>query len=531
MSRPYDAIIVGAGHNGLTTAARLAKAGLRVLALERRDTVGGALVTEEIHPGFKVDAACHQIGALHPGVVGDLDQALGVTPDIVRCDPVVFAPLIDGHPLLMWRDPAATAKAIATFSKSDAESWNAFVELITKATGLLEAAYERTPPDLLAVDASDLWSLVRLGGRARRLGKRDMMEVARLLTMTVAELLDEWFESDPLKGTLGATGVTGMFQGPMAAGTANMLLHNHVGMENGTLRSADRVRGGVGVLSHALRDLARSCGVEIRTSAPVTRITVKNGRATGVVLANGDELEAERVISNADPRRTFLDLVDPLDLAPRFVRQVQNIKYRGACAKVNLALDTLPSFTCADAAHLGGVVSISPSLDYLERAYDDAKYGEISREPYLEAVIPSLADPSMAPAGKHVMSILVQYAPYHLNDGMWDESRNSKLADRTVKTLAQYAPNLEQIVLARQVLSPRDLETDFGLTEGNIYHGEMTLDQLFFMRPIPGWARYRTPIENLYLCGAGTHPGGGVTARPGYNAARQILKDVKRPNA
>ncbi len=350
MSRPYDAIIVGAGHNGLTTAARLAKAGLRVLALERRDTVGGALVTKEIHPGFKVDAACHQIGALHPDVVGDLDQALGVTPDIVRCDPVVFAPLIDGRHLLLWRDPATTAKAIATLSKSDAENWGSFVELITKAAGLLETAYERTPPDLLSVDASDLWSLVRLGGRARRLGKREMMEVARILTMTVAELLDEWFESDLLKGTLGTTGVTGMFQGPMAAGTAYMLLHNHVGTENGTVRSADRVRGGVGVLSHAFRDLARSCGVEIRTNAPVTRIAIKNGRATGVVLANGDEIEAERVISNADPRRTFLDLVDPLDLAPRFVRQVQNIKYRGACAKVNLALDTLPNFTSGDAA-------------------------------------------------------------------------------------------------------------------------------------------------------------------------------------
>jgi phytoene dehydrogenase-like protein len=528
VSQPYDAIIVGAGHNGLTTAARLARAGLRVLALERRDTVGGALVTEEIHPGFKVDVACHQIGALHPGVVGDLDQALGVTPDIVRCDPVVFAPLIDGRHLLLWRDPAITAEAIATLSKSDAENWSSFVELITKAAGLLETAYERTPPDLLSVDASDLWSLVRLGGRARRLGKREMMEVARLLTMTVAELLDEWFESDLLKGTLGATGVTGMFQGPMAAGTAYMLLHNHVGMENGAVRSVDRVRGGVGVLSHALHDLARSCGVEIRTNAPVMRIAVKNGRATGVVLANGDELEAERVISNADPRRTFLDLVDPLDLAPRFVRQVQNIKYRGACAKVNLALDALPNFTCGDAAHLGGVVSISPSLDYLERAYDDAKYGEISREPYLETVIPSLVDPSLAPAGKHVMSILVQYAPYHLKGDAWDDSRNSELADRAVDTLVQYAPNLEQIVLARHVLSPRDLETDFGLTEGNIYHGEMTLDQLFFMRPVPGWARYRTPIENLYLCGAGTHPGGGVTTRPGYNAAREILKDVKR---
>jgi len=528
VSRQYDAIIVGAGHNGLTTAARLAKAGMRVLALERRETVGGALVTEEIHPGFKLDTACHQVGALHPGVVSDLEQALGVAPEIVRCDPAVFAPLIDGRHLLLWRDPAATTEAIAAFSRSDAESGKSFVELVTKAAGLLEAAYDQTPPDLLSVGASDLWSLVRLGGRARLLGKQDMMEVVRLLTMTVAELLDEWFENDLLKGTLGATGISGMFQGPMAAGTAYMLLHNRVGMDNGALRSTYRVRGGISVLSRALGDLAQSCGAEIRTNVPVTRVTIRNGRATGVVLENGDEVAADRVISNADPRHTFLSLVDPIELTPRFVRQVRNIKYRGACAKVNLALDTLPSFTSGEAAHLGGVVSISPSLAYLERAYDDAKYGDISREPYLEAVIPSVSDPSLAPRGKHVMSILVQYAPYHLKRGTWNQSTKDQLAEHAVKTLAQYAPNLERIILERQVLSPRDLETEFGLTEGNIYHGEMTLDQLFFMRPVPGWARYRTPIENLYLCGAGTHPGGGVTGRPGYNAAREILKDVKR---
>jgi phytoene dehydrogenase-like protein len=278
-----------------------------------------------------------------------------------------------------------------------------------------------------------------------------MMEVGRLLTMTVAELLDEWFENDLLKGTLGAAGISGMFQGPMAAGTAYMLLHNRVGMDNGALRSTYRVHGGIGVLSRALGDLARSCGAEIRTSTPVVRVTIKNGRATGVVLENGDEVTADRVISNADPRHTFLSLVDPVELTPRFVRQVRNIKYRGACAKVNLALDTLPNFTSGEAAHLGGVVSISPSLAYLERAYDDAKYGDISREPYLEAVIPSVNDPSLAPHGKHVMSILVQYAPYHLKRGAWDQSTKNQLAEHVIKTLAQYAPNLEQIILAQQV--------------------------------------------------------------------------------
>lgn len=527
MSAAYDAIVVGAGHNGLTAAAYLASADLRVLVLERRERVGGAAVTEETFPGFRFDTGSHRIGSLHPALLRDLKRA-GVAPEILHCDPTAFAPVLDGRPLLLWRDRNTTSEAIAAHSEKDAERWEPFSRLIVKAAGLLEAVYDRPPTDVLSKRPRDLWEILRLGRRARRLGSRDMMEVMRVLTMTAAELLDEWFETDVLKGVLGGVGISGMNQGPMAPGTGYMFLHHHVGLADGALRPLDRVQGGTGAMSEALRRFAESRGAEIRTGIEVERITVADGRATGVALANGDELRASRVISNADPRRTFLELVDPIALDPGFTRQVRNIRFRGACAKVNLALGELPRFSSGPEGkvHLRGAISISPSLDYLERAYDDAKYGALSQEPYLEVVIPTLTDPTLAPAGQHVMSILVQYAPYHLKEGSWTDGSGEELGDRVIKALARYAPNIEGAILHRQVLTPLDLESVFGLTEANIYHGEMTLDQLFFMRPVPGWARYRTPITGLYLCGAGTHPGGGVTGRPGYNAAHQILRDA-----
>jgi phytoene dehydrogenase-like protein len=525
MKEPYDAIVIGAGHNGLVTATYLAKAGLRVVLLERRELVGGAAVTEEVFPGFKFDTGAHCISRLHPKVVSDLqlaDHGLELLP----LDPAVFSPTLDGGHLLLWRTPEVTVDSIGQLSDKDAKRWNGFAALVTKASGLLESLYS-APPDILSKKTKDVWELLKLAGRLRRLGKRDMTEVLRVLPMTTVELLDEWFESDLLKGTLGAVGITGLFQGPMAAGTALLFLHHHVGAKQGVLRATLRVRGGMGGLSRALESTARSAGVEIRTSAWVERIVAEAGVATGVVLVDGEEIAGRRIVSNADPSRTFCGLLDPFNLDPDFMRRVRNIKFKGARARVNLALGQLPDFSClpGDGPHLRGLISVSPSLEYLERAFDDAKYGEPSREPYLEAVIPSLTDPSLAPAGKHVMSIVVQYAPYHLKDGVWDEARREALGDRVVKTLAAYAPNLESAILHRQVLTPLDLEAVLGLTEGNIYHGEMTLDQLFFMRPVPGWARYRSPVEGLYLCGAGTHPGGGVTGVPGYNAAREILRD------
>ncbi|UCC71443.1 MAG: NAD(P)/FAD-dependent oxidoreductase [Gemmatimonadota bacterium] len=528
MNDTYDAIVIGAGHNGLITAAYVAKAGLRVLVLERRELVGGTAVTEEVFPGFKFDTGAHRISRLYPPLVTDLklaDHGLELLP----LDPTVFAPTLDGGHLSLWRNPENTIDAIRQLSDKDAASWNGFAALVAKATGLLETLYESSPPEALSKKRKDRWAMLRMAGRLRRLGKRDMVEVLRILPMTAVELLDEWFETDVLKGTLGAAGITGIFQGPMAAGTAYLFLHQHVGTKQGILRPALRVRGGTGRLAQALAGAARSLGVTIRTGAWVERIIVEDGRAAGVALVGGEEIVARQVISNADPKRTFLDLVDPVNLGTEFLRRVRNIKFNGVCARVNLALGELPDFSSlpGDGPHLRGLISISPSLRYLERAFDDAKYGELSREPFLEAVIPSLTDPSLAPQGKHVMSILVQYAPYHLKDGVWDESRCDALGDRVVETLAKYAPNIESAILHRQVLTPLDLELVFGLTEGNIYHGEMTLDQLIFMRPVPGWARYNAPIKDLYLCGAGTHPGGGVTGAPGYNAAREILKRVK----
>ncbi|MDQ3948845.1 MAG: NAD(P)/FAD-dependent oxidoreductase, partial [Gemmatimonadota bacterium] len=377
--------------------------------------------------------------------------------------------------------------------------------------------------------AADLLSVARLGARLRRLGRIEMVEFLRTVPMSVGELLDDWFETDVLKGALGARGVTGILQGPRSGGTAFVLLHHQVGRPVGAFRAPSAIRGGVGNLSSALAAAAQSFGAEVRTDAEVVRVPVEGGRARGVILRNGDEIAARRVLSSADPRRTLLQLCDPSRLDPEFVRSVRNVRYRGAWAKVNLALGTLPSFSAlrgdGSETALRGTISISPSLTYLERAYDDAKYGRVSEHPCLEIRIPSLADPTLAPAGAHVMSIEVQYVPYHLRDGEWDDRARDALGDRVIETLAAYAPDLPGAILHRQVLTPRDLENVFALTEGHAYQGELTLDQILFMRPVAGWSRYRTPVRDLYLCGAGTHPGGGIAGGAGANAARQILKD------
>jgi phytoene dehydrogenase-like protein len=528
MTKTYDALVIGAGHNGLVTAAYLAKSGLSTLVLERREVVGGAAVTESIFQGYQFDTGSHRIGPLHPSVMNDLELGRhGV--EILDPDPTVFAPLADRGRLLLWRDPQRTVEAIREISKADADRWIPFTRLVAQAAGVLGAAYATTPPNVVTGGTRDLWTALKLAARLRRLGKKDMIEVMRILPMSVRELLDDWFESDVLKGTLAATGITGMFQGPMAVGTAFTFLHHHVGVQNGTLRPTARVRGGVGKLTAGLAAVGAERGVEIRTDTEVAHVLIEDGRATGVVLGDGEVIRAKRVISNADPRHTFTKLVQPSDLNPEFSRKIANIKFKGACAKVHLALGALPDFTSLPGGghHLNGVISISPSIEYLERAYDDAKYGGVSQKPYLEVVIPSVTDPSLAPPGKHLMSVLVQYAPYSLRDGKWDDVRRQELGDAVVGTLSEYAPNLESAVLQRHVLTPLDLEETYGLTEGNIYHGEHTLDQLYFMRPVPECARYRTPIPNLYLCGAGTHPGGGVTGAPGCNAAREILRDVK----
>jgi phytoene dehydrogenase-like protein len=414
-------------------------------------------------------------------------------------------------------------------SKPDADRWAAFTAQLTHWASFLETVYTSAPPRLVPSQAVEWLALFNLGRRVRGLGKHDMIELLRTMPMSVADWLDDWFETDALKGALGASGVAGMMQGPRSPGTAFVMLHRHVGCR-GVVRPAWSAQGGIGKLAGALAEAARQRGAEIRTGARVEHILIKDGRATGVVLANGEEIAARRIVSNADPRHTLFDLVGPLHFDPDFVQAVRNIKFRGAQAKVNLALAGLPEFAGLPDGHdhLRGTILISPSLNYLERAYDDAKYGALSRRPHLEIRIPTLADPTLAPPGGHVMSIFVQYAPYHLRDGTWDSVRREALGDTVVETLAGYAPNIRSVILHRQVLTPLDLEQTFELTEGHLDHGELTLDQILFMRPAPGWAQYRTPIHNLYLCGAGTHPGGRTAGLSGYNAAREILKDVRR---
>ena len=517
----YDVIVIGAGQNGLVAAAYLARAGKRVLMLERRDGVGGSNAVAEIHPGYRVDGALHRTGWIDPLMIRELGlEALSERE--IGGDVAMFGLSHDGGFALPTSVAGAT-EAIRRRLPRDAERWQGFTRLMHRLAGFLGHLYGRTPPALTSRHAADLFALLALGSRVRGLGRADMIELLRVLPMSVAELLDDWFETDALKGMLGAGGITGIAQGPRSAGTAFVMLHHHVGSPAGSF-GGGIYRGGVAAVSGALADAAVRAGVEIRTGSPVVRVAIRNGRATGVVLESGEELGALQVVSTADPRRTMLGLVDPLELTPEYVRAIQNARYRGVCAKVNLALGELPRFSGAEAEQLRGVIVVSPSLDYLERAWDDAKHGGISRAPYLEAVIPSLADPSLAPPGKHVMSIWMQYAPWRLRRGEWDSVAREALGDAVLATLAEYAPNIASAVEARQVLTPRDLEAEYGATEGNLYQGEMGLDQVLFMRPVPGWGNHRTPIAGLFLAGSGTHPGGGVVGGAGRLAAREMSK-------
>ena len=526
MSARFDTIVIGGGHNGLVTAAYLAKSKQRVLVVERRDLLGGAATTEAIFPGYRVDTGAHRLGGLSATVVSDLGlRTHGL--ETLAADPTVFTPAASGTPLTLWRDPRKTVDSVRRISSADADAWVPFTELIGKAASLVEAAWTMTPPDVTGSDLGDLLAGAKLGLKLRGLGRTDMTEVMRILPMSIYELLDEWFESDLVRGTVAASAIGGLCQGPMAAGTVYTFLHHHVGAGAGVIRPTQRVRGGVGQLSEAIASACRQYGAEIRTGTPVERILVEDGAARGIVIAGGEEIRADRVVSSLDPRRTFFDLLTPDAIGPDFARAIDNVRFRGVCAKVHLALGGLPDFTCLPGAgpHLGGVISISPSLEYLERAYDSAKYGATSDAPYLEVSIPSLADPSLAPAGKHLASIVIQYAPFTVRDGSWDDAAREAIGDLATRTLGQYAPNIATVIDDRHVMTPLDLQERFGLTEGNIYHGEMTLDQLLYMRPVPGASRYRAPVQGLYLTGSGTHPGGGVTGVPGLNAAREILKD------
>jgi phytoene dehydrogenase-like protein len=436
----------------------------------------------------------------------------------------VFAPQSDGPALTLWRDGEANLDEIKRLSVADAERYPDFLKRMASLRQLLRQVVSRTPPDLAQLPSREMLPWLRIGLGLRRQGGDEMMQMMRVLPMPARDFLDEWFESDLLKGTLAVPGIAGGLPGPYAAGTTLMMIYQQLGQANGGYRSGRFVQGGTGRLSTVLAETARGFGAEISLGTSVDSVVLDDERAHGVVLSAGEAIAASNVISSLDPRRTFFQLVGGRHLEPGFMREVRNIRYAGVTAKVNLALEGLPAFNGADdPQRLSGYIVVGPSLAYLERAWDAAKYGRMSDEPVLEATIPTLLDPGLAPEDHHIMSINVWYAPYRLADGDWDEERD-RLGDRVVETLADYAPDLPQRVVHRQVLTPLDLEREYGLTEGQSHHGQMGLDQLLIMRPVSGYARYRTPFANLYLCGAGSHPGGGVTGAPGYNAAREILK-------
>jgi phytoene dehydrogenase-like protein len=520
-SNRYDVVIIGGGHNGLVCAAYLARAGRKVLVLERRERVGGAAMTEEVFPGFRFSVFSYVVSLLRPEIIRDLElprHGLHILPL-----ESTLTPLPDDH-LIQWNDHDQNRRELARHSLRDAEAYDEFGLMLHQMARAIKPLLALAPPDPGSLSLGELSGMRQLAEHFRSLGTKRFHQLHKLLTMSAAEFLDEWFETEVLKATKSASGIIGTLLGPRSPGTAYVLLHHYMGELDGVFRAWGFAKGGNGAVSGAIASAARAAGAEIRTSAPVAQVLLKWGRAIGVVLEGGEEIRAKLVVSGADPRRTFMQLVGEKHLPEEFADSIRRFRFRGSSAKVNLALGELPNFTClpGNGPHLRGAISISPSVAYLERAYDEAKYGEFSRRPYMDIVIPSMLDPGMAPPGKHVMSIFVQYAPYHLNGG-WTDARREEFGDTVIDTLAQYAPNLKGAILHRQVVTPADIERIVGLSEGNIFQGELSLQQMFFLRPVPAWAKYRTPISGLWQCGAGTHPGGGVMGASGRNAARAIL--------
>jgi phytoene dehydrogenase-like protein len=526
MGQHYDVIVIGGGHNGLVNAAYLAKAGKRIVVLERRHVLGGAAVTEEIVPGFLFSECSYVVSLLRPEIIRELDLPRHGL-EILPLDGT-FSPMPSGDYLWRVNDHAKSIRDIRRHSRLDAEAYDEFSKMMTPMCRFVKPMLSMVPPDPTTLNPKDLKQLHFLLQRFRELSSDERYTLVQLMTMSSADFLDQWFETDVLKATMSASGIIGTFLGIRSPGTAYVLLHHYMGEIDGAFRSWGFSRGGTGAISNAIADAAREAGVEIRTKAPVGKILVKNGRAAGVALQSGEELFANVVSSSVDPHLTFEKFLEPNQLPVNFLEGVRRYKFRGSSGKVNLALDALPNFKCfpGPGAHLRGAISISPSMEYMERAYDDAKYGHFSRKPYVDMVIPSLTDPSVAPPGKHVLSCFVQYAPYKLAEGTWD-SQKEAFGDNVINTIAEYAPNIKDVIIGRQVLTPLDLEREFGLTQGNIFQGELSLEQLFFLRPVAGWAYYRTPIHNLYMCGSATHPGGGIMGANGRIASQVILKEWK----
>ena len=518
-------IIIGAGHNGLVTAYYLAKAGHSPLVLERRENVGGCAITEEIHPGFQCPTLAHWAGPLLPGLAEDLQlekHGLSMMVPDVR----VFAPSLDSKSICLYKDADRTARELSNISAHDGKNYPAFLASFAAIGKVLAPLLSLTPPSLSEPTKGDLWNLGKVGLKFRGLSKKDAFRLLRWGPMAVADLAAEWFETELLRAIIAARGVFGAFAGPWSAGTSAALVLQSA-FDGHAIPSGSFPKGGIGALTQAIAKAATSAGAQIRTGSDVASVRIKNGTAVGVILRNGEEIVADAVASNADPKTTLLKLLDPADLDPDFRLKISHYKSQGSAAKVNLALSELPRFTSSqDPAQLSGRIHIAPDIDHIERAFDAAKYGEFSPRPYMDITIPTMTDPSLAPKGGHVMSIHVQYAPYKLKSGDWD-SRRDEFGDAVIKALSEYVPNLSSAILARQVITPADLEQKYGLGGGHILHGEPSLDQLFTFRPLLGWAQYRTPIKGLYLCGAGTHPGGGVTGASGANAGREIIRDLR----
>jgi phytoene dehydrogenase-like protein len=521
----YDVIVIGGGHNGLVAAGTLGRGGLKVLVLEKRAVLGGRIATEEVWPGYRVSPALHSVGQLRPRVM----RELGVDLKVVPHDPVVLSLLPDGRYLSIWRDAKRTAQELEKLSKKDAQRYPAYSSFMDRLTAFATPILDMAPPPLDAADLPQLFDVAQLGIRFRMLGKSDMMAAMRLGPMCVADLMGEWFETDALKATLAAPALWGLPWGPWAAGTGATLVYQALDGPLGT------PKGGTGALATALAKACKTHGVTIRTGVEVKEILLDGSRVAGVRLADGESILASTVFSSLDPKRTFQKLVRPTALEPAFARQVRAYQSRGVTGHINLAVQGWPDFTClkglkpaAAQALLGGRIHIGPGLDYLEKAADEVKYGRYARDPMVEMVIPTLADASLAPAGHHILSLQVQWAPYHLREGQWDDVRE-QWADDVLNCVEAYVPGLSNRIVQRQIMTPLDLERSIGLTEGHVHHGEHSLNQLFVSRPVPALAQFASPFKNLYMCGAGAHPGGGITGAAGSNAAHAVLDERRTP--